>query len=48
VLTLELILTIKCGFCCNSVLLFYGTALKFLMVLIFSIVIMIDFHQYKW
>jgi len=24
----ELILTIKAGFCCNNVLLFYGTALK--------------------
>jgi len=35
VLRLELILTIKGGFCSNMALLFYGTALKFLTALIF-------------
>jgi len=34
VLRLELILMIKGGLCFDIVLLFYGTALKFLMVLI--------------
>jgi len=35
VLKLELILLIKGGFCCDIALLFYGTALKFLVALIF-------------
>jgi len=39
VLRLELILTIKGGFCCDIALLFYGTALKFLRTLLFLIAI---------
>ena len=38
-LRLELILTIKGGFCCNIVLLIYDTALKFLTTLNFLIAI---------
>jgi len=36
VLRLELILTIKGGCCCDFAMLFYGTALIFLTVLIFT------------
>jgi len=39
VLRLELISTIKRGFCGNIALLFYGTALQFLTELIYLIVI---------
>jgi len=39
VLRLELILTIKEGFCCDIMLLFYGTASEFLTTLILLIVI---------
>jgi len=35
VLKLKLILMIEGGFCCDIVLLFYGTTLKFLTALIF-------------
>jgi len=37
VLRLELILTINGNFCCDIPLLFYGTALKFLMELVLKL-----------